>query len=852
MKKGIIKLGFDLKLILLFTIISIGAIALGITSFREHNFYRDTNRLVVHTHKVIYESERVISYVKEFATGSRGYLLTHDSLFLDNYLKAMDSLPKTINRLRELSKDSHAQEARIDSLVPLINKRIEFSQKTIRLANENKDEEARELIATREGSNYMMQVRKIIEEIQKEENRLLSQRNKINDESEAAADRSYAFLVIGILLVLLFTFFIVRNDINFRKKVEVELHHRSELYSQTLVSLGDGVIATDSNGIITFLNKAAIELTGWKQEEAIGVHIAHIFKIIHESTGLAVINPVMAAMQENKVKLLANHTILKRKDGSILYIDDSGAPIHDLNGSVIGGVLVFRDISAKKIAENDLRASEERFRVYYENSMAGILLTAPDGRILNANPSACAILGMSEKEICRLGRGGIVDVSDPLVGKFLKQRERTGKARGEMTMIRSDGTRFPVEVGSALFDYQNGEKRTCLIFEDITDRKRAEALYKQMHKELEIRVAEKSKEIIEKEERYRYALNHMMEGVQIIDFDWKYLYLNDIAVSHSTYTHDQMVGHTMMEMYPGIEKTPLFASLQQCMTLRTSIHLDTEFLYPDKTSRWLELSIQPVPEGLFVLSTDITERKHSEQKLFEQNAVLKKTNTELDRFVYSVSHDLRAPLTSLLGLIDITDRDIDSSNRNQKERLSMMKKSVNKLDSFISDILDYSRNSRVAISEDKIRFDELLVEVIENINNMALASSCKLSFNTDQRDDFVSDRRRINIILSNLISNGIKYRNEQKNDSFVHVQIKVNDKEAIIEVEDNGIGIADSDRHKIFEMFERVSTQSTGSGIGLYIVKETIDKLSGSIIVDSTIQKGSKFIVRIPNRKYVV
>lgn len=411
-------------------------------------------------------------------------------------------------------------------------------------------------------------------------------------------------------------------------------------------------------------------------------------------------------------------------------------------------------------------------------------------------------------------------------------------------MIRKDGSRFPVEVSSAVFNHINGEIRTCLIFDDISERKKSEELIRQMNRDLELRIQEKTKEVIEKEERYRYALNHMMEGVQIIDFNWRYLYLNDEAVKQSNYTANEMVGNTMMEMYPGFEKTPLFTILEHCMKERTSTHLDNEFIYPDQTSRWYELSIQPVPEGLFILSTDITKRKQAEQKLHDHNTELKKTNAELDRFVYSVSHDLRAPLTSLLGLIEITDKDLSPTPKNQKDRLAMMRKSVNKLDSFISDILDYSRNARTSIANERIQFDEILTEVYDN---MANAAGCKLLFKIEQPIDFYSDKRRINMILSNLITNSIKYRNHQIENPFVNILVEVNKAEAIIAVEDNGIGIAHADRERVFEMFERVSTQATGSGIGLYIVKEIVEKLKGSITLTSELNKGSKFVVKLPN-----
>jgi len=838
------KLSFNWKLTLLFVFISIGAIALGFISYRTHKLFSETSQLIEHTQQVILKAEQVLSIVKDFGSSSRGFAITADSVFLENFQNAKDSVEVSIAHLKEITNENPLQQIRIDSLLPLVNRRMEFSEKVILLTAQNKRDEAYDLVASREGFKLMQQIRDLINKIQNEENQLLAQRKKAYAEKELASDRSYYLLILNMLGVLLFTFLIIQRDYRFRRKAAEESHNKSELYSQTLVSLGDGVIATDAHGIITFLNRAASELLGWKQDEAIGNHITHVFKITNESTGLIVNNPVMDAIQKNEIVLLANHTILEKKNGEILYIDDSGAPIHDLKGKVIGGVLVFRDISSRKKAENELKANEAKFKAYFENSMAGILMTRPDGRILNANPSACAILGMSEEEIIQLGREGIVDITDPKLALFFEERSRTGKARGEQTMIRKGGSRFPVEVSSAVFNHIDGEIRTCLIFEDITDRKKSEELIRQMNRGLELRIQEKTKEVIEKEERYRYALNHMMEGVQIIDFNWRYLYLNDEAIKQSNYTANELVGHTMMEMYPGFEKAPLFSILERCMKERSSTHLDNEFIYPDQTSRWYELSIQPVPEGLFILSTDITKRKQAEQKLHDHNAELKKTNAELDRFVYSVSHDLRAPLTSLLGLIEITDKDISSTSKNQKDRLAMMRKSVNKLDSFISDILDYSRNARTSIANEKIHFEEVLTEMHDN---MANAAGCKLSFRIEQPIDFYSDKRRINMILNNLISNSVKYRDHQKENSFVNILVQVNKKEAIIEVEDNGIGIAHADRERIFEMFERVSTQATGSGIGLYIVKEIVEKLKGSIILDSELNKGSKFVVKLPN-----
>jgi PAS domain S-box-containing protein/putative nucleotidyltransferase with HDIG domain len=139
----------------------------------------------------------------------------------------------------------------------------------------------------------------------------------------------------------------------------------------------------------------------------------------------------------------------------------------------------------------------------------------------------------------------------------------------------------------------------ALVVLDITDRQRSVA------------------NLEDAERRFRTTLDSMLEGCQIIDFDWRYAYLNKEAIKHSRKTKKQLLGRTMMETYPGIEKTDMFAKLQTCMRDRTPVRLENEFFYPDGTSRWFELSAQPVPEGIVVLSEDVTEKLQAEEALKE-------------------------------------------------------------------------------------------------------------------------------------------------------------------------------------------------------------------------------------------
>ncbi|MGC4040821.1 MAG: ATP-binding protein [Flavobacterium sp.] len=229
-----------------------------------------------------------------------------------------------------------------------------------------------------------------------------------------------------------------------------------------------------------------------------------------------------------------------------------------------------------------------------------------------------------------------------------------------------------------------------------------------------------------------------------------------------------------------------------------------------------------------------------------ENQELKIANYELDRFVYCTSHDLRAPLKSIMGLIEIA-----SDETNEKatlEYLNMLKGKAQKLDGFISDILDYSRNTRMEITKEVIDFKAMLDEISHNLKFMG---------DTDRTVDFgveivsdipvYADKNRLNTALNNLVSNAIRYQDAKAPDPFVKIKIETSEAQTKIIISDNGIGIPKELQPKIFDMFYRVSNQSIGSGLGLYIVKEAVNKLNGSIEVQSEVGKGTSFVVCIPN-----
>ncbi|MBO9584513.1 MAG: HAMP domain-containing histidine kinase [Flavobacterium sp.] len=230
-----------------------------------------------------------------------------------------------------------------------------------------------------------------------------------------------------------------------------------------------------------------------------------------------------------------------------------------------------------------------------------------------------------------------------------------------------------------------------------------------------------------------------------------------------------------------------------------------------------------------------------------ENMELKRVNYELDHFVYSASHDLRAPLNSMLGLIEIAEDETEEEHT--MEYLEALKGNAKRLDTFICDILDYSRNLRTDLGNDPIIFKELLEEIEQNLKFMG--DSRTVDFITDIRGEssFFSDKSRLNNILNNLISNAIRYQDIANEKPFVKIEVFIQKHAAHIVISDTGIGIPEESLPRIYDMFYRASNIALGSGLGLYIVKEALNKLGGKIRVSSTVGVGTTFYIEIPNRQ---
>lgn len=337
------------------------------------------------------------------------------------------------------------------------------------------------------------------------------------------------------------------------------------------------------------------------------------------------------------------------------------------------------------------------------------------------------------------------------------------------------------------------------------------------------------------EERYRSTLDGMLEGCQIISFDWRYLYLNEAAARHGRRAREELLGHTMMEIYPGIENTEMFAQLRHCMEERVPYRTETLFTFPDGSQGWFELVVQPVPEGTFILSLDITERKKLDQ--------LK------DEFIGLVSHELHTPLTVITGSLNtiLTEETrLSPGEIHQLLRDALLESES--LSHILGNLLELSRSraEQLALYTEPVNARKVVQETMAKIERQAPSHRFSLDFHREL-PLVNADPLRLERILYNLLENAVKYSPQG---SKIRVFARPEEEHLVIGIADQGIGISRHDQTRLFEPFQRLeepgSRKTKGVGLGLLVCKRLVEAHGGRIWVESRRGRGSTFFFTLP------
>lgn len=374
-------------------------------------------------------------------------------------------------------------------------------------------------------------------------------------------------------------------DITERKRAE-------ETFRSIFDASVDGILLADPETRKIYLgNRAICQMLGYTKDEISSMDVTDI----HYQEDIPSILKDFEAQSKGLVKL-SQDVRLKKKDGSSAYADIKSSQVKIAGRNYLAGV--FRDATERRSAEDALTESERLYRSLFENMLNGFAyckMLFKDGKpvdfiYLSVNTAFENLTGMRNvlgRKVSEVIPG--IQEDNPEVFEIYGRVAATGKPERFETFVVGLGMWFSISVYSPAREY------FVAVFDVITERKKAEEALK------------------ESERRYRTALDSLMEGCQIIGFNWRYLYVNDSAASQSQRSRDGLLGKTMMEIYPDIEKTEMFRHLNDCMERRISQRIENLFTFPNGSQGYFDLTIQPVPEGIFILSLDITERKRAEE-----------------------------------------------------------------------------------------------------------------------------------------------------------------------------------------------------------------------------------------------
>lgn len=352
------------------------------------------------------------------------------------------------------------------------------------------------------------------------------------------------------------------------------------------------------------------------------------------------------------------------------------------------------------------------------------------------------------------------------------------------------------------------------------------------------------------------------------------LYLLDIKNNKILFTNSEFDKNVISPIKQGFEKRGL-AAIEEYVhpdDLETFREKVTEVLdckkefysfygriaYDGKNYTWINQRFKPfkIDENgklsqVLLVTIDVNKQKLTEEKAKElneqlviQNKKLLKANNELDRFIYSASHDLRAPLASILGLINLYERDTQSDFK--EEYIQNIKYSVHRLDEFIHEIIDFSKNVKTEIIAHKVNLASFIQDIYDQIKYIFPDKLTSFSIEDNVKREITTDKDRLSVVIRNVLSNAIKYSDIKKEDPIIKCIIEYTDPMISIRFEDNGIGIDKAHIVKVFDMFYRASSQSTGSGLGLFITKETVENLGGELSIDSKIGFGTTLTIKVP------
>ncbi|MCW1912979.1 PAS domain S-box protein [Luteolibacter sp. GHJ8] len=687
--------------------------------------------------------------------------------------------------------------------------------------------------------------------------------------------------VSAITFAVAITFVIVSGESMRRHRALADA--RKNLLHTTLQSIGDGVITTDPKGTVTDLNKVASALTGWSLTEAVGRPVTEVFPIINETSRLHVPNPVMRALAENAVVGLANHTLLISKNGTETPIDDSAAPITDSKGSILGGVLIFRDIAERRLTEAKLQQSEQRHRFLAELASATQHLTEAEEIMSTTARMLAQFLAVDRCAYAVVEDEAVFDITGDygptvasIVGKwdvaaFGPECVRRMLANEPFVVEDVDAD---TRVADSTAAYRATSIRAVICVPLFKDGKFTAAMA--VHQTIPRKWSSADIEVVrvvvsrcwESLERARSnralkasaeRLTLALAAAQLGDWSWDAgTDIVDLSPrAAEIFGLDETTEIEWKEMQSLLD--PEDAELAK-EAVERAMASDSQYDMEYRVNRngsevWVAALGRAtfkdgIPMGMYGVVQDITPRKALEKELLDQAVELAMADRQKDDFIALLAHELRNPLAPVRTGLELLRVGTNEPNGIERVR-SMMERQLNHMVRLVDDLLDVSRITRnkLSLQFEPVLFRDAVSHALETVGPQLESSKQTVRVRLDDPDVIVwADPTRLSQVLGNLLANASKF---SPSGAAIEVRGTVERDNAVVSVSDPGIGISFEDLPHVFSIFAQaarsISSSKGGLGLGLHLARSLMELQGGSLEAKSGgLGKGSTFTLSIP------
>jgi PAS domain S-box-containing protein len=682
----------------------------------------------------------------------------------------------------------------------------------------------------------------------------------------------------------------VRADFVFSSTADAQAQWN--LFEVTLASIGDAVISTDASGRVKFLNLAAEKMTGWPSNEAVGLPLESIFKIVHEKTRETVSNPISQALSQGEVVALANHTVLIARDGTETDIEDSAAPIRDSTGRIIGAVMVFHDVTERRKVS---RALKERARLadlradigsalVSGNSLQSVLQQCAEALVCHLDAAFARIWTLNEEE-------QVLELQAS-AGLYTHLDGPHGRVRvGEFKIGRIAQKALPILTNDVLHDSNIGDpewakKEGMVAFAGhpmmLEDRVLGVMAMFARHPFSETVLSElastaagiaqwvrrkQSEDALRSSELFNRAVfESIPDCAKILDSEGRLQSMNGNGLCLMEIDDfGPFVNQHWPDLWPEASAENVRRAVGKAAAGETA-RFEAFCPTAKGTPKWWDVTVAPIetaeqgnaPRRLISVSRDITERKRSEEMLKIAKEEAETASSAKDTFLAILSHELRTPLTPVL-MTASSLREDETLDPQLRAQMAMIERNIYLEVLLIDDLLDLTRISRgkLCLRTEPCELNSLVELVVEMIREESREKKIDIGIKLGaKRTSLIGDPARLQQVFWNLLRNAVKFTPpggriqirslDCENDALNNMPTRV-----CIAVSDNGIGLDGNAIERIFQPFEQVPSsqkhRTAGLGLGLAIARGIVDMHHGEIRVESAGHgHGSTFSVELP------